>query len=58
MDKVAFYHGAAGVLDEDPSTPSPAVPIPANVSMKLPTFWPDAAKVWYTKAGAQFATNT
>ena len=36
--------------------PSPdAVPVASNVSMKLPTFWPDAAKVWFAQADAQFA---
>ena len=36
--------------------PSPdAVPVAANVSLKLPTFWPDAAKVWFAQADAQFA---
>ena len=36
--------------------PSPdAVPVAANVSMKLPTFWPDAAEVWFAQADAQFA---
>ena len=32
-----------------------AVPVAANVSMKLPTFWPDAAEVWFAQADAQFA---
>ena len=31
--------------------PSPdAVPVAANVSMKLPTFWPDAEEVWFAQA--------
>ena len=35
--------------------PSPdAVPVAANISMKLPTFWPDAAEVWFAQADAQF----
>ena len=37
-----------------PPSPS-AVPVAANVSMKLPTFWPDAAEVWFAQADAQFA---
>ena len=41
-------------MDADPSTPSPALPVAANVSMKLPPFWPDAAKVWFAQADAQF----
>ena len=32
-----------------------AVPVAANVSMKLPTFWPDAAEVWFAQGDAQFA---
>ena len=36
-----------------PPSPS-AVPVAANVSMKLPTFWPDAAEVWFAQADAQF----
>ena len=52
------------VVDEAPGLgdtealfpPSPdAVPVAANVSMKLPTFWPDAAEVWFAKAYAQCA---
>ena len=51
------------VIDEAPGLdtealfpPSPdAVPVTANVSMKLPTFWPVAAEVWFAQADAQFA---
>ena len=51
------------VIDEAPGLgdtkeffpPSPdAVPVAANVSMKLPTFWPDVAEVWFAQADAQF----
>ena len=35
---------------------SPASPsLKANLSMKLPAFWPDTAEVWFTQADAQFA---
>ena len=30
----------------------------ANVSMKLPIFWPDAAEVWFAQADAQFAIRS
>ena len=36
--------------------PSPdAIPVAANVSMKLPTFWLDAAEVWFAQVDAQSA---
>ena len=38
-----------------PSSASEAVPLAANVLMKLPVFWPDTAKVWYAQVEAQFA---
>ena len=34
-----------------PASPSPV----ANVSMKLPAFWPDAAEIWLVQADTQFA---
>ena len=37
-----------------PSAPASPSPV-ANVSMKLPVFWPDAAEVWFAQADAQFA---
>ena len=38
-----------------PSSASEAVPLAANVLMKLSVFWPDAAEVWFAQADAQFA---
>ena len=38
-----------------PSSASEAVPLAANVLMKLPVFWPDAAKVLFAQVDAQFA---
>ena len=44
---------------EDALFSAPADPVPlvagAAVHMKLPTFWPDAAEVWFAQADAQFA---
>ena len=37
-----------------PQSPD-AVPVAANVSMKLSTFWPDAAEVWFTQTATQVA---
>ena len=41
-----------------PSSASEAVLLAANVSMKLPIFWPDAAEVWFAQADAQFAIRS
>ena len=38
-----------------PTSASDSVRLAANVSMKLPVFWPDAAEVWFAQADAQFA---
>ena len=46
--------GAADTI----SPPSPSVPIPANVALKLTVFWPIAAEVWFGQADAQFAIKT
>ena len=37
-----------------PTSASDAVSLAANVLMKLPVFWPDATKVWFAQADAQF----
>ena len=36
-------------------TASSSLPVSANVFMKLPVFWPDAAEVWLVQANSQFA---
>ena len=48
---------APGLGDTEALFPSSsdAVPVAANVSMKLPIFWPDTAEVWFEQADAQFA---
>ena len=30
----------------------------ANISMKLPAFWPDAEEVWFAQVDAQFAIHS
>ena len=37
-----------------PSVPASPSPV-ANVLMKLPAFWPDAAEVWFAQVDTQFA---
>ena len=38
-----------------PPTSASEIPLAANLSMKLPVFWPDSAEVWFAQADAQFA---
>ena len=47
---------APGLGDTEAIFPptSDAVPVAANISMKLPTFWPDVAEVWFAQGDAQF----
>ena len=40
-----------------PSAPTLPSPV-ANVSMKLPTFWPDVAEVWFPQVDVQFAIRS
>ena len=48
-------------VEEDPQLEEianlfpPSTPVVNRVSMKLPAFWPDAAKVWFAQTDAQFA---
>ena len=54
-DKVSGPPGLEDISDLFPPL-APASPSPvANILMKLPAFWPDAAEVWLTQADAQFA---
>ena len=50
----ALVLGIDDMLFSSPADPVPAV-AGAAVHMKLPTFWPDAAEVWFAQADAQFA---
>ena len=54
VDENPELDGAADILPP----PSPSVPVAANVSLKLPVFWPDAAEVWFAQADAQFAIKS
>ena len=36
-----------------PTSASDAVPLAANLLIKLPVFWPDTAEVWFAQADAQ-----
>ena len=51
MDNVAFQRDNDAAGDEVSIPPAVA----ANVTMKLPVFWPDAAEVWFAQADSQFA---
>ena len=53
-DKVAETPGLKDIRALFPPS-APSLPSPmANVSMKMPAFWPDAPEVWFTQADAQF----
>ena len=49
---------AVDVLGDDDALCSPPAVAGAAVHMKLPTFWPDAAEVWFAQADAQFVIRT
>ena len=54
-DEVAEPPGLEDISDLfPPSAPYLASPV-ANVSMKLPAFWPNAAEVWFRQVDEQFA---
>ena len=57
MPKVYENPGLVGAADTI-SSPPPSVPVAANVALKLPVFWLDAAEVWFAQADAQFAIKT
>ena len=38
--------------------PPPLVSVAANVALKLPIFWPDAAEVWFAQADVQFTIKS
>ena len=38
--------------------PPLSVPVAANVALKFPVFWPEAAEVWFAQADAQFAIKS
>ena len=57
MPKVNETPELVGVADAD-LLPPPSVPVAANVALKLPVFWPEAAEVWLAQADAQFAIKS
>ena len=58
MPKVNETPELVGVADADLLSP-PSVPVvAANVALKLPVLWPEAAKVWFAQADAQFAIKS
>ena len=54
QDKVVEPPGLQDIANLFPPTATSSPSPVANVSMKLPVFWPDAAKVWFAQAHAQF----
>ena len=56
MEKVKDSPGLEEICQFFP--PSPSSALVSNVSMKLPAFWPDAAKVWFTQVDAQFSIRS
>ena len=53
MPKVDKTPELVGVADADLLSP-PSVPVLAvNLTLKLPVFWPKAAKVWFAQADVQ-----
>ena len=57
MPKVYETPELVGAADADLLPPS-SVPVAANVALKLPVFWPDAAEVWFAQPDAQFAIKS
>ena len=58
MSKVDKTPEHVGVAHADLPSP-PSVPVvAANVALKLPVFWLEAAEVWFAQADAQFAIKT
>ena len=51
VDETLELDGKAALL---PSS----VLVAANVALKLPVFWPNAAEVWFAQADAQFNIRT
>ena len=41
-----------------PPSASSSLPVAANISMKLPVFWPDMTEVWFVQADAQLAIRS
>ena len=57
MPKVYETPELVGAADADLLSP-PSVPVAANVALKLPVFWPEAAEVWFAQTDVQFAIKS
>ena len=58
MTKVDETPELVGVSNADLLPPPPVPVVAMNVALKLPMFWPEAAKVWFAQADAQFAIKS
>ena len=54
-DEISEPPGLEDIIELFPPSAPASPSLVANVSMKLPAFWPDAAEVWFAQADGQFA---
>ena len=58
MPKVDETPELVGVSNPDLLPTPPVLVVAANVALKLPLFWPEAAEVWFAQADAKFAIKS